>query len=75
LNRKAEQKSCQFLCRDWGFSHLGRQTECERIPRPRNKYRIMSAGVTSAPAVSSTLRGYVIDALEVPHALVRVHFF
>ena len=25
----------------WGFSHLGRQTECERIPRPR-KYQINS---------------------------------
>jgi len=42
----------------WGFSHLGRQTECERIPKPRNECRIKivvskSARVTSAPAFYS----------------------
>jgi len=35
----------------WGFSHLGRQTEIEKIPRPRNLFPI-EAGVTSAPARS-----------------------
>jgi len=33
----------------WGFSHLGRQTEIEKIPRPRNLF-LIEAGVTSAPA-------------------------
>jgi len=33
----------------WGFSHLGRQTEIEKIPRPRNLFPTQ-AGVTSAPA-------------------------
>src|ERR1700686_1942886 len=29
------QTSHKLALPRWGFSHLGRQTECERIPRPR----------------------------------------
>jgi len=32
----------------WGFSHLGRQTECERIPRPRNRCWIYFGQITPA---------------------------
>ena len=43
-------KCCRRGCADkrkpalpqWGFSHLGRQTECERIPRPRKIFRLTS---------------------------------
>ena len=47
----------------WGFSHLGRQTECERIPRPRNKS--LQAKLTSDLAVYR-FWNYATPALKVP---------
>src|SRR5437868_15407391 len=32
---KLAPTSHELVLPRWGFSHLGRQTECERIPRPR----------------------------------------
>src|SRR5437899_5303300 len=54
------QTSHKLALPRWGFSHLGRQTECESIPRPR-KMLDQSAGVTPAPALRPLLRDYAFD--------------
>jgi len=49
----------------WGFSHLGRQTERERIPKPRKNFRIKISQALLALAIPHSDR-YAFPALEVP---------
>jgi hypothetical protein len=51
----------------WGFSHLGRQTERERIPNPRKKCRFNDEPVSPlALGKFLTLVSYADAALKVP---------
>ena len=50
----------------WGFSHLGRQTERERIPNPRKKCRFKSDQHHLCAGRLPTLVYYEFTVLKVP---------
>jgi hypothetical protein len=57
----------------WGFSHLGRQTERERIPKPRKKFLIKFG----QPLLHWPLPTSIITQLprsKFPSCGVRLHF-
>jgi len=76
------QKSRKAALPRWGFSHLGRQTEYEKIPRPRHQSRIKSGSNQIQPAsplrwsllTQPHARRYAFPALEVPWLVISSHF-
>ena len=59
------QTSHQLVLTRWGFSHLGRQTERERIPRPRKNLGINSGRRYLCAGLLFTLRDYAFAPVEV----------
>jgi hypothetical protein len=60
-----EQTSHKLFLPPWGFSHLGRQTKRERIPRPL-KNAVFSLGQHHLIPARPALLIYAADPFEVP---------